>query len=58
MALLLVGLILGIVDVVFVKMEGNPLQFGPVRLSWIAAPFALAGVGLLLWRLIGVHEDE
>ena len=58
LALVLVGLLLGLFDFAFLKLAGNPLQLGPVRLSWIAAPFALAGVGLLLWRLIGVHEDE
>ncbi|MFT3770656.1 MAG: serine/threonine-protein kinase [Minicystis sp.] len=58
LALLLSGLVVGVFDFAIHKITGNPITLGPVRLSWIAAPLALAGVGFLLWRLIGVHEDE
>jgi serine/threonine-protein kinase len=57
-AILLTGLAVGLTDVVYHKITGNPLELGPVRPFWIAAPLALVGVGFLLWRLIGVHEDE
>jgi hypothetical protein len=57
-ALLLGGLVVGLADFAYHKITGNSLELGPVRPFWIAAPLALVGVGLLLWRLIGVHEDE
>jgi hypothetical protein len=37
---------------------GNELELGPVRPFWIAAPLALCGVGFLLWRLMGAHDDD
>jgi serine/threonine-protein kinase len=58
LGLLLSGLAVGLFDFGFHKISGNPLLLGPVRLSWIAAPLALSGVGFLLWRLIGVHEED
>ena len=56
--LLLVALAIAMVDFAIHKAMGNPLRLGPVRLTWVAAPLALSGVGFLLFRLIGVHEDE
>ena len=58
LTLLLVALAIALVDFAIHKAMGNPLRLGPVRLTWVAAPLALSGVGFLLFRLIGVHEDE
>ena len=56
--MLLGALVVAGIDTVFHKVTGNPLELGPVRPFWIAAPLALVGVGFLLWRLMGVHDDE
>ncbi|APR78745.1 serine/threonine protein kinase [Minicystis rosea] len=58
LAILLLGLAVGLCDFFFQKSAGNPFMLGPVRLSWVAALLALVGVGFLLWRLIGVNDDE
>ena len=57
-AILLASLAVALVSLGFQKLSGNPLQLGPVRLTWIAGPLAIFGVGFLLFRLIGVHDDE
>jgi serine/threonine-protein kinase len=57
-AILLGALALALVDFLVVKATGNSLGIGPVRVTWVAAPAVFVGVGLLLWRLIGVHGDE
>jgi serine/threonine-protein kinase len=55
---LLGALLVALLDIGFQKATGNPLTLGPVRPFWIAAPLALFGVGFLLWRLMGAHEDD
>jgi eukaryotic-like serine/threonine-protein kinase len=58
LSILLVSLAVALVAFGFQKITGNPLLLGPVRPTWIAGPLALFGVGFLLFRLIGVHEDD
>ena len=55
---LLASIAVALVDIGFQKATGNPLTLGPVRPFWIAAPLALFGVGFLLWRLMGAHDDD
>ena len=56
--MLLASLVVAGIDTIYHKVTGNPLELGPVRPFWIAAPLALVGVGFLLWRLMGAHDDE
>ena len=58
MVIILASLGVATIAFAFQKISGDPLELGPVRLTWIAGPLALFGVGFLLLRLIGVHEDE
>jgi hypothetical protein len=55
---LLGSLAVALIAYFYQQSTGNPLVLGPVRVTWIAAPLALFGVGFLLWRLIGAHPDE
>jgi hypothetical protein len=50
--ILLLALVVAGADTAFHRITGEGLMLGPIRPFWIAAPLALIGVGLTLWRLI------
>jgi len=44
-------------DIVYHRLTGGDLTFAGIRPFYLAAPLALIGVGLTLWRLMEVRDD-
>jgi serine/threonine-protein kinase len=44
-------------EIAYTRLTGTPLMLGPLRPFYIAAPLAIVGVGLTLWRFIGGDND-
>lgn len=55
--LLAAAVVITLLDLVAVRVMGEPFSLGPVRSFWLAGPLALAGAGLLLWKIIGEGND-
>jgi hypothetical protein len=58
--LLLVGaaLALTMLDMVLARQLGGTLTLGPVRMRWIAALLAAAGIVLAFWNLLAQRDGE
>jgi serine/threonine-protein kinase len=58
LGILVAAILVATIEVGYHKLGGGDLMFGPVRPFWIAAPLAIFGVGLTLWRMMEDHGDE
>ncbi len=48
---------LTLLDLVAVRVWGQPLALGPVRSFWLAGPLALAGAVTLIWKIVAEDDD-
>ncbi len=51
--LLVLAIAIPLIDLAFVRYGDGPLSLGPVRALWIAAPLAIIGAVLLVWKIVG-----
>jgi serine/threonine-protein kinase len=58
LGILVTALLVATLELGYHKLGHGDLMFGPVRPFWIAAPLAIFGVGLTLWRMMEGHGDE
>jgi hypothetical protein len=50
--LLVLSIILPIVDQTYASAYGEVLRIGPLRVAWLAGAFMLAGIGLIIYKLL------
>jgi hypothetical protein len=53
-ALVAMGVLIGLSDWIYAQASGELIHIGPLRPVWIAAPLAVIGVGMACWRLVGL----
>jgi len=56
--LVAVGLGLTLLDMVLVKVMGGTLSLGPIRVRWIAAALAAAGIVMAFWNLFDDKDSD
>jgi serine/threonine-protein kinase len=51
-ALLVVSILLPIIDQIYASAYGEVLTIGPVRMAWLAGAFMLAGIAVVIYKLL------
>jgi hypothetical protein len=57
LGVLMLALLVAGADIGWFRITGEHWTLGPIRPFWVAAPLALFGVGLTLWRMMEDHGD-
>lgn len=51
------GIVVAAGDQVYLRVVGEPIALGPIRLTWVAGAVAVAGTALVLFRLFWPSEE-
>ncbi len=51
------AILITLLDLMAVRVWGQPLALGPVRSFWLAGPLALAGAVALIWKMVSEDDD-
>ena len=51
------AIVITVLDLVAVRVWGQPIALGPVRSFWLAGPLVVVGAALLIWKVVAEDDD-